>query len=528
MHHHRHIASRLLLAVLITILLAAMPGCTPKAGVVEEPVADPTESLAPDEGFDMEYGTPDVLIDNSEPLFAYIRYPKTGIHSVDKVILDWAKGVYRDAQAEADRSAADKDADKAQGEVNIQCRSWLLGGRYAGIEERGTLHDSYLAHPVDIVRTFNVDVRDGRLLSLSDIIDPDSTDEVLDLLRDQLVDSVPDVEEVLDEPEESWLTNIILTHEGLDVVLERGLCLPTYLGTQAVTLAYEDLGDALRIDVQAALDGEGDAGTGEPTEIPDEEGPEASGPPNGQEKTDDADEANPPGKTDEDEADGAGQGTKPGSKPNSKPTGGSEADPDSPMLALTFDDGPGKHTNAILDLLKKHDAKATFCVLGNLVNGRKGTVRRAADLGCEIIGHSWDHKQLTKLTKEEIKAEINDTSDEIARVCGQRSNLYRPPYGAVDDKVRKISKQLGFSMLGWSVDTLDWKTKNADAVYNAVMKGAKDGAIILLHDIHGSTADAMKRVIPKLIEKGFQLVTVSELLESKGVKTSPGETVHNG
>ncbi|MDR0571186.1 MAG: polysaccharide deacetylase family protein [Clostridiales Family XIII bacterium] len=208
--------------------------------------------------------------------------------------------------------------------------------------------------------------------------------------------------------------------------------------------------------------------------------------------------------------------------------GGFTADPARPMLALTFDDGPSAHTGRLLDMLEKYEVKATFCVVGYLVDGRSDVVKRASDMGCEVIGHSWDHKQLTKLSNDAIAAQLEKTRAAIEAATGKTSCLYRPPYGALSERVKALSRELGYLMIYWSVDTLDWKTRNADAVYKAVMKGASDRAIILCHDLHKTTVDAMERVIPDLLAQGFQLVTVSELLYHSDKKFEPGQVVYKG
>jgi peptidoglycan/xylan/chitin deacetylase (PgdA/CDA1 family) len=203
-------------------------------------------------------------------------------------------------------------------------------------------------------------------------------------------------------------------------------------------------------------------------------------------------------------------------------------DPGKPMVALTFDDGPSKHTARILDLLERYNARATFCTVGNLLGSRRDTVARAAALGCEVIGHSWDHKNLTKLTDAEIKKQLLDTSAAIEAITGVKTRLYRPPYGAVSDKVRNVSRELGFAIINWSVDPLDWKTRDADAVYNAIMRDVADRAIVLSHDSYATTAAAMERVIPELISQGYQLVTVSELLSDAHDSLTPGQVYRNG
>ena len=196
------------------------------------------------------------------------------------------------------------------------------------------------------------------------------------------------------------------------------------------------------------------------------------------------------------------------------------------MVALTFDDGPSKHTARLLDLFATHGGKGTFFVVGNLLDGRSEVLQRMAAEGHEIGGHSWNHRQLTKLSTGELTDQLMTTRAKIYEITGVDSTLIRPPYGSYNDQVKSVCKDLGIYMANWSLDTLDWKYKDANVIYNTIMKDVKDGDIILCHDLHGTTVDAMERVIPDLIEKGYQLVTVTELLSYGGKEISPG-SVYN-
>jgi len=197
-------------------------------------------------------------------------------------------------------------------------------------------------------------------------------------------------------------------------------------------------------------------------------------------------------------------------------------DPAKPMLALTFDDGPSAHTERLLNIFKAHGGKGTFFVVGNSIGGKEATLSRMAAEGHEIGIHTWWHPQLTTLTDVAIVDEILMTRAKIYSATGVDTRIVRPPYGAIDDRVKAIGAKTGVCFVNWSVDTVDWRTRNATAVYNEVMNGARNGAIILCHDLHGSTVDAMETVIPKLIADGYQLVTVSELLSYSNTYLVPG------
>lgn len=190
------------------------------------------------------------------------------------------------------------------------------------------------------------------------------------------------------------------------------------------------------------------------------------------------------------------------------------------MVALTFDDGPGKYTNAILKCLDKYDAHATFFVLGSQVNEYKSAVKKADLIGCEIGSHTYDHVNLTTLSKKGIKSQINKTDKRLEAVIGHGATLMRPPYGFADSTVKKTVKK---PIITWNVDTRDWETRSASQTYKNVMKEVSDGSIILMHDIHGSTKKAVLKIIPELKKKGYQIVTVSELAEYKNTKLINGK-----
>ena len=184
-------------------------------------------------------------------------------------------------------------------------------------------------------------------------------------------------------------------------------------------------------------------------------------------------------------------------------------------IALTFDDGPGEYTDQLLDCLEENNAHATFFMLGQNVESWESTVQRMADIGCEIGNHSYDHADLMTLSEEQISSEFQKTDEALMKACGQNATVARAPYGSADQSVYDIVQKPFFM---WSLDTEDWQLLNADADYNAVMNGdLTDGSIILMHDIHEPSVQAAIRLIPDLIEKGYKLMTVSELAEAKGV-----------
>lgn len=194
-------------------------------------------------------------------------------------------------------------------------------------------------------------------------------------------------------------------------------------------------------------------------------------------------------------------------------------DPNKPMIALTFDDGPGARTSELLDALEQNNAHATFFMLGQRAAQYPDTVKKMAEIGCEMGNHTYDHTSLVKLDADGVKKQVSDTNAAIVQAAGQPATVLRPSYGAINDTVKE---NVGMPMILWSIDTLDWKTRDVQATIDNVMNSAKDGDIVLMHDIHTQTIDAAIALIPKLTAAGYQLVTVSEMAEARGYTLENG------
>lgn len=196
-------------------------------------------------------------------------------------------------------------------------------------------------------------------------------------------------------------------------------------------------------------------------------------------------------------------------------------DPNKPMIALTFDDGPNKKTTIpILDTLKEYNGAATFFILGNRVSHNVDIVKRMLEEGSEIGNHSYNHKELTKISCEELTEQIINTQNDVVDSTGIEPKLMRPTYGSYDDNLKS---KVGMPLILWSIDTLDWKSRDSKKVANHVLENVKDGDIILMHDIYDFTAEAVKSLVPELIDMGYQLVTVSELFEARGETLKDGQ-----
>ncbi len=196
-----------------------------------------------------------------------------------------------------------------------------------------------------------------------------------------------------------------------------------------------------------------------------------------------------------------------------------KVNPNRPMVALTFDDGPGPFTMELLEHLEAHQARATFFMVGYNVPNHPKTIQKMKGIGCEIGNHSTNHAKLAGHQAPAIAAEIQTTDFYLSQILGHGSTLFRPPYGATDEVVQTTAN---LPLVMWSMDTLDWESKNPVAIRDHVLGGVKDGDVILLHDIHQTTVQAMTELIPLLKQRGYQLVTVSEMAAARGVQMQNG------
>src|SRR6266700_6354153 len=187
---------------------------------------------------------------------------------------------------------------------------------------------------------------------------------------------------------------------------------------------------------------------------------------------------------------------------------------DGPCIAMTFDDGPSAAlTPKLLDLLAAHHIKATFFVIGENVAEHPEIVARAAREGHEIGNHSWSHPNFGKMSDDNVRSQLRRTDDAIRSATGGRPTLMRPPYGSITSREKRwIHDEFGYRVILWDVDPLDWKRPGPAVVRNRILKETQPGSIVLSHDIHPGTIEAMPSTLDALEGKGFKFVTVSELI----------------
>jgi peptidoglycan-N-acetylglucosamine deacetylase len=216
--------------------------------------------------------------------------------------------------------------------------------------------------------------------------------------------------------------------------------------------------------------------------------------------------------------------------PGPKPATYTQVRVDQPYIAMTFDDGPSAAlTPRLLDILKQRNIKATFFLIGQNAAANPDIVRRILADGHEIGNHSWTHPQLSKLSDDRVTTEISKTQDAIKEASGFTPTLLRPPYGAITTRQREwIESRFGLSIILWSVDPFDWKRPGASVITQRILSQVRPGAIILSHDIHKQTIDAMPATLDALAAKGYKFVTVTELIAMNKPKPSPTPVASTG
>src|SRR5206468_3885531 len=196
---------------------------------------------------------------------------------------------------------------------------------------------------------------------------------------------------------------------------------------------------------------------------------------------------------------------------------------DGPYIAMTFDDGPSATlTPKLLDLLAGRHIKVTFFVIGENVAEHPEIVARAAREGHEIGNHSWSHPNFTKMSEDRVHQQLWRTDDAIRNATGKRPTLMRPPYGSITAREKRwIHDELGYDIILWDVDPYDWKRPGPAVVRSRIIKETQPGSIVLSHDIHPGTIEAMPSTLDALAAKGFKFVTVSELIRMAVPQRAP-------
>lgn len=227
----------------------------------------------------------------------------------------------------------------------------------------------------------------------------------------------------------------------------------------------------------------------------------------------------------------AGRLNNPSSLPNVPPAGAkisySQVSITQPVLAMTFDDGPHPTlTPKLLDILKERNIKCTFFVIGKNAKAYPKIIQRMLAEGHEIANHTWTHCSLTSRSDAQIRSELQQSEDALVAAANYRPHLIRPPYGAINTRIKQLMfTEFGYPTVMWSVDPQDWRRPGSSVVTSRLVNGAHPGAIMLSHDIHAPTIQAMPSMFDQLLAKGYQFVTVSQLINMEKANMPVGVVV---
>ena len=211
--------------------------------------------------------------------------------------------------------------------------------------------------------------------------------------------------------------------------------------------------------------------------------------------------------------------------PNRVMSNGRVIDLTKPMVALTYDDGPQTNAgNRILDVFARYGQRATFFMVGDRVPSRAAEVQRMVAEGHEVANHTYSHTYLNKVDAATIRSQVAKCNDIIEQTCGVRPTVMRLPGG---NKNSTVLQNVNMPIILWNIDTLDWKTRNAQSTIGAVVGHVSNGDIVLMHELYDATAQATETIVPALVEQGFQLVTVSELAALRGINLSPNTVYYS-
>lgn len=195
------------------------------------------------------------------------------------------------------------------------------------------------------------------------------------------------------------------------------------------------------------------------------------------------------------------------------------------LIALTFDDGPNRGTTErLLDVLKEKEVQASFFVIGIMSERAPDLAKRAKKEGHEVGNHTTYHKDLRFLSAGAIQQDVGVTNNLIKSATGEEPKILRPPYGSINETVRL---SVGLPMILWNIDPRDWEVREVEHIYSQVMAQAKDGGIILLHDVYDATVGATPKIIDSLRANGYEFVTVGELARLRGVALTAGQIYYD-
>ncbi len=359
------------------------------------------------------------------------------------------------------------------------------------------------------IQTFSYDLKSSQRLGLDDVFD--SSQDYLTQVASKVKESLVRNEALKENMDEALLnegvtptiqnfSNFIITPEKkILFYFNRGAVAPVEAGAIEVCIPLAELESLLNTENKAMILGGSSAAAGaEAAEGATQEGEAPA-------------ESEVPAEGDAPAAQSVELDLFPTGDNFMKPHSIDGIDINGKVVALTMDDGPSKNTPAVLDALKEAGVKATFFIIGENIKGREDILKRAYDEGHEIGNHSWDHTSFQKISLDDVLSkQIGRTNDAIEAATGKRTIIDRPPYGAMS---KDLAAQIKRPQIMWTADTEDWKNKDADASVEKAMNELSDGGMVLWHDLHSTAPGITKKIIQKLKDKGYQFVTVTQLMQ---------------
>ena len=327
------------------------------------------------------------------------------------------------------------------------------------------------AHPASMTQFWTFDKKSGEVVGLADFTE--QSDEAAEAIISAAKDNISQIIKQRQQPEidlneiinKEALSNFIITNDGnaLAWPLGQASLLPSSYGELTITVQISSVSKYLQNPTARKL-----ANIPKPPEPKPELAPAPAA-------------------------------------PTPAPTTGNK------VIALTFDDGPGPYTAHLLDILDQYGARATFFLIGSKVSGQASVVRSIQARGHQLGNHSWSHPELPKLSVDQIAGEIDRTNEAIRQATGVKPSILRPPYGAVNGVVLEQLRLRNMSSILWSVDTRDWADRNSQIVCSRAVAGARPGAVILMHDIHQTSVNAVPCILSSLKQQGYSFVTIQRL-----------------
>lgn len=389
------------------------------------------------------------LIEEDKNILIGINYPVTGINALDNLIQNDIEKIYNDfkEQYESFNSLTEKS------ELNIDYIYDIVNENYINVCVYVFIDSSKLSHPNQYMKSYVYDIRENKLMSIKDLIQEIDFPKFVSLVSTEIVQNYSNCI-LLDK-----MKNIITITYNFPLFTFDTDKVTIYFNPTEITASYCDV---ISIDIPISKfelkielnDDEEDIVLKEiqiPTKV---------------------------------------------------------IDPNQKVVALTFDDGPSKYTEKIMEYLHKENAVGTFFILGNKVEIYKNTLIKGIQYGNELGNHSYNHKWLTKLDVDEFLMQIDKTQSIIYETVQYKPKVFRPTYGSLNNKIRN---NINLDIILWNIDTMDWKYKSVDKIVSRATKNIKDGDIILMHDTYERTYKAIMKIVPILKEQGYQFVTISEL-----------------